>query len=274
MKMNHVVAAFSTLAALMATPVSHAAPVTIDAGWDLVQTTTAFFDTPAGLIPFKGVPFGNVNISSLNGVLPPAPSGAKSYGSTDTIIYRSGGTLPDAGVLTVNLQMTALNLVSNGAFDPDGPGSLPYAVYYATNWGQTITEVPGDPSTKSSMDITYNGTDGGTFKSILTFGIALSLINPYDPANNPTFSASDVLYTTTKTFTAKGNWSTTPCPSCLVIPGVNQDSFYMVGQTFHDAGNGTSHTVQPTVPIPAAIFFVAPALFGVFGWSRRRNSST
>ena len=121
MKMNHVVAAFSTLAALMATPVSHAAPVTIDAGWDLVRTTTAFFKTGAGTIRFEGVPFGNVNISSLNGVLLPAPSGAKSYGSTDTIISRSGGKLADAGVLRVDLQMTALNLVSKNAFDPDGP---------------------------------------------------------------------------------------------------------------------------------------------------------
>lgn len=102
-----------------------------------------------------------------------------------------------------------------------------------------------------TMDITYTGNGKGTFTSDLVVNAILTGVGP-----NPIAVTED--------FTSNGNWHYDP----TVING----GFAIDGPIVEVDPSHGHHVVDP-VPLPAAIFFVAPALAGVFGWSRRKNNA-
>lgn len=245
------------LFALAVPGLTQAGPVTIGPGWDFLQTISG---TQFNGVDFKGVPFGNVDISTLPGVWTPAPIGVLTGNNStaDTIVYRSMNPgnpfipgppviLNDGGSFTTPILMTAMQLVSTIAFDPDGAGGAPLGIYYAT---QSATM----PST-GSMTITNDTglSDGGTFTSLFDVFVDLSLTNPYLDPN------AQIVATLGDKLAANGVWSKSD----------STEGGFRIAAPFNEEGLLASHMVKP-VSEPATL-----ALFGagliLLGYSRRRK---
>ena len=212
----------------MANQDCHAGAVNIGAGYDLTQTSTAYLSynlNPAPppdnivQIPFTGNP---LNTFAFPGVVP-TPS---FVGFTDTIIHRTtGGTLTNAGdTLNTPIEVVGLSLFTNFM------GMDLYATLNAT------------PSV-GTMEIVYNGIDGGTWTNDFTVYVDIFVGSLAGP----------LFATVTKHFEGEGNWSTTPGAyyADLIIDGVNKDgNFWLDGPAFHDDGGGSVHVVKDVTQAP------------------------
>ena len=237
--MKHFIAAISAFAALGVAPVGHAAykDLTVSAGWELFKTSSASF----GGFTLYGNPLVTFDFGGSIGV--------KNTYDTDTIVQENGGVLnaTDNYKFTTAVKVVALNLFTG----KNGTG-IPVILSPSTSVGTlTVTE---DTS----------GT-GGTYSTSFTIDATAT-----DPSGN--------VYVINPTLISNGSWNTT-LPSNNIIPRVNDIGFYPIiptgGSQHYDPEHpGDLHDVIPvTTPLPAAIFFVAPALAGVFGWSRRKNNA-
>jgi len=219
----------------------HAGAVNVAAGYDLARTTTAYLAYPNPspppanvLIPFTGLP---LNTFAFPGVVP-SPS---VVGSIDTIIQRkSGGTLTNSGdSFTTAIEVVGLSLFNSGM-------NL-YATLNAT------------PST-GSMEIVYNGVDGGTWTNDFFVHVDIHVGSTSGP----------IFDTVVKHFTGHGNWLTAPPLGSLIIDGVNKDNNFWLNGAFHDDGGGSVHNMVPE-PSSAALL-ISGALAAGFWRFRRFNS--
>ena len=223
----------------------HAGAVNISAGYDLTQTQTAYlaYDNPLPpptviQIPFTGVP---LNTFAFPGVVP-SPS---MVGPTDTIIHRTlGGTLTNSGdTLTTPIEVVGLSLYSN---------FMGMDLYATLN---------GTPSV-GTMDIVYNGVDGGTWTNDFFVYVDIHIGSP----------TGTIFDTVVKHFQGMGAWSTTPPPGAIEIDGVNKDgNFWLIGPAVHDDGNGSVHTVH--VPEPSSVALLISGALAAGFWRVRRFNS-
>lgn len=171
--------------------------VTIDPGFDLFATPAGFSwaDLPGiGRVDLQGNPFGPAD--------------------TDTIVERQGPpiTLTNLGdVDTMPIELVALSLKSIAPVDLGG--GVFGDIYVTIN--HTVPPIPGLPEpipvppSVGSIEITYNGTNGGTFTSFFDVFADIIITTIGGDPNN----ASDVINVGTfqDTFTtAPTLWSTTP----------------------------------------------------------------
>ena len=140
------------------------------------------------------------------------------------------------------------------------------------------TALPGTTIAATNGQVVSN-TPAGGFPATSTFDVFAQVAM----AGLPT---GDYLYNTSPLLLQATNLDSFPPPFVrpyYVLPngtGTASVSLYDAssGQSIYFGliGAATSNPGNPTgaehfVPLPAAIFFVAPALAGVFGWSRRKN---
>lgn len=279
---------FSTLAGvgfLIASNISYAAPVTINAGWDIFRTKSANwnFGGSIGSVAFIGVPIGTSTIGSIPGAqlpYPPTPP-LTDYGMTDTIVHRymdgTGGgsvTLTNNGDQTLTtINMTALQLVSATQINL----GFGFQTYFATL--STVQSPSGLPAGicgalgDNQMCITYNGVDGGTFESNLLFNIDF-----HENSLNGLVRLS-----IQNSFTGTtGVWSTTPNPTAIVVAGLDNSNFFLgVGpggsstpiETCHNSSGCPHGTEIVPTPIPAAIWLFGSGIAGLIGVRNRKSKN-
>lgn len=200
--------------------------LTVDAGYDLFQTTAG--TTFAG-VDFMGVPIGNYNFGGSIGV--------KNLGSTDTLIQRTSvASVGSIGNSTsVGLAMQDLQLESTAPVSFMGGPTLNYFI--------TLQSLHGGPASGGSIDITFNAGGSGTFSSSLDvfFDVrAGSLTGP-------------IVYSSDLVLSGSGNpWSNVPPSGTVLAQGVNyqlngsntQNDFYP-GAFIEMHPTGAQHSVQP-----------------------------
>ena len=196
-----------------------------------------------------------------------------SGGPSTTVIshgtpYYSPSGLGPAGTLnTVNTQMTKLDLKG-------GPSNSVEVVAGTALPGTTITPTYGQ---------VVSNTMAGGFPANSFFDVFAQVAL----AGLPT---GDYLYNTSPILLQATNLDSFPPPLVrpyYVLPNENGTGtanvflynassgqsidFGLIGAATPNPGNPTG--AEHFVPLPAAIFFVAPALAGVFGWTRRKNNA-
>lgn len=220
----------------------------INPGFDLLSTPIggAFIDIPDPIVP------GGVRVD-LRG----APIGP---GDTDTIVERLAG-LPDGQIGIIDVELVALSLVS---VDPVDIGGTLFDVFVALN--------PQIPSL-GQIDITSHGPNGGTFDSFFDVFVEVTFSEVGNPGNSPppVFQQDQLL-------SIGSLWSHTPppgypedqrFPSGGFYPGVDPDTGDVVG--VQHIGPHPDTDPARTVPVPASVLLFAPALFGIFGFKRKRK---
>jgi hypothetical protein len=108
--------------------------ILIAPGFDFLETVTGTtFDPDGPMGPIAPIPFRGVPLPGL--------------GNVDTIIQRQG-TADTVALNTIPIEMVALQLISATAFDPDGAGPAPTAIYCAT-----LQSTRGGPASTGTMTI-------------------------------------------------------------------------------------------------------------------------
>lgn len=238
-----------SLCVLFATSSVSQASLEASAGWDTFMTSTAYLNLGSGPIAFEGVSLGTYDFGGT--------IGSQNTGDVDTIVKRidpasvAGDGLTD----TIDIEIVALQLVSVGQLDL-GAG-LDY--HFATlQTGQ---------SSGGTMDITFDDADGGTFDSFFDvyFDLRIGSVT------------GTILFSGSKTFTSSDiEWERGPVDD-LLVPEIDNVNRYLAGpgdrsedfwvpSAFHDAGDGSTHTVS--TPEPATL-----CLFGLGGLLLRRRKS-
>ena len=187
---RRLASATAALTALASLTPGHATTTTIDAGWDLFESSSGtMFDGVA----FQGVPLNTFNFGGA--------IGTKNVGGTDTILQRTTGNVTfdlatGASISTavLALQLRSVNLVS---------GQYEYLTLDGTHTSTgTLTINPGGTAS------------GGTFNSTLDIFFDLrqgSLTGTLQESGELQLSANGTL------------WSRTPPAGAVTIPGVNQN---------------------------------------------------
>ena len=215
----------------VASTTSHAT-IDVSEGWDTFMTSTAYLNLDGSLIPFQGTPLETFDFGGT--------IGTQNTGDVDTIVQRldpaSVDNPGDVGI--VDIEIVALQLVS---VEPINVGAgLDY--HYATlQVGQTSGGI---------MDITFDDDDGGTIDSFFNVFFDLrigSLTGPIIFSGSKTFISTDI------------EWERGPLDDLLVPEIDNVNRFHAgpddrsldlwVPGAFHDAGDGTTHTVVTPEPV-------------------------
>jgi hypothetical protein len=210
---------------------------TIDAGWDLLTTTSVEPNSGASLWNFQGVPLYTYNFGGT--------IGSQYVGSTDTIIQRvSPSQVTTPGVF--DFQVVALQLVDTTDF--------PSPVYVTLD---------SAPSSVGTMTINSDGTFSDSFT--VYFDVRYGSIN------------SAIASSGSETFSGSGDWSSTPAAGTILIPGVNyelnginQDNdFFIVGPAIDVRSTDTIIQRVSSIPEPSTFLFLALGLLGFATQARR-----
>jgi hypothetical protein len=219
-------------------------PVTVSPGYDLLVTPYqgAILDMGGlGCVSFSGFPLHTFDFGGS--------IGNKFVGYTDTIVRRnSGGTLTTtADSFTTTIDILAVSLKSDSTINL-GFGA---DTYYATLGAGA-----------NSGTMTINGD--GTWTSVFSINVDLHRGSP----------TGVVDATVTKTFFCHdGLWTTVPGIHGVIIPGVNDDNFYLLGLGKHITPDCTTHDVcdQTHCPEPSTGLLLLAGGVAVV-WRKRRTS--
>ncbi len=235
--------------------------VNIMTGYDLLYTTTAYFDFdgagPLAPTPFVGVPLGTYNFGG----------GPKNVGNADTIVHRLDPVtnLADGASQTIDVAMVALSLQSQNQIDWSAFGGN------ANEFVKTVSLVDtGSTMTiKNSSDNLSPLLEGGTFDSEIKIQFQLEGV---------TSGAKSGFIT--KTFQQTGAlWTHLPPAGAVLINGVNSNlngsdhlNDFFTGLAFHDSGDGSQHTTINAVPEPTSLFAIGLACLAAGGrFARKRR---
>jgi len=248
-------------------PGTSRASITINPGWDLLETLAGGATTFLGQ-NFQGVPLSSYNFGGSIGM--------KSVGTTDTIVQRlASASVPIGPPVTVPIEMLALQLMSVNPFDPDGPGGAPLATYFVTLQSQrSLSEGGPGTMTLGTIDISNTGEAAthGTFDSFFDVFFDLRA----GALNGPIVNSSNL------GLNSSGNgWGHNAPSGALEIEDVNyllngfntDNDFWPLSAISESHPSGAMHTVQSAIPVPFGFSPGAGLLIcsGLFGLTQLRR---
>jgi len=186
-----------------------------------------------------------------------------SGGPTTTQIYHGTpySSTPGGPIDTVDTQMLRLDLTG-------GTGNLVEVVAGTALPGTTIAPTYGE---------VVSNTPVGGFPATSTFDVFAQVTMAGLPTGDYLYNTSALVLQST-IYSFPPNLGLNPYYVIVIANLSLYDSSTGHSIDFGTIAAATPNIGNPTgadhfVPLPSAIFFVAPALAGVFGWSRRKNSA-
>jgi hypothetical protein len=231
----------------------------INPGFDLFAT-----DSPGTSATFTSPPFGVVNFVGV-----PLEPG---LGNTDTIIQRTGPTIPSGGTGTFNIELVSLFLMSTA---PVNIGGNFFDLYAVINKNGLIPGLPQPdplPPSIGTLTIQTNSGAGGTFNSFFDVFVDIELTLPGHDPRTPGNIVQSMPSSDEGPFQATGTWSQTAPPGYPNNPSFPSGGFY-VGGRLVEMGPMAMHTVDPAtmVPEPASLVLLAVAGTALAGCVYRRR---
>jgi len=211
----------------VAGPIPSGRAAIVDAGYDLLHTTTAFLVAPGGPYTFTGLPLGTYDFGGAIGV--------KSVGNADTIIQRvSPPAITTPGVF--DLQVDALQLF-------DATHNL-FAVLDPLGLNTGTVTVNDDGTWVNHFTVTFNVYYGSIGGLIVMHDVSKTFDGHGWWSSTP--GSGEVLIPGVNDFSDGNN-------------------FYLVGPGLHDDGHGSYHNVTSTPEVSTALSGMAAAvLCGLF----------
>ena len=232
-------------------------------GYDLLVTDSACFNFGGAgglnLVPFVGVPLGTYNFGG----------GPKNVGATDTILHRLGPVtnLADGASQTINIAMVALSLQSQNQINWSAFGGNANEFVKVVN----VVDLGSTMTIHNSVANLSSPNEFGTFDSIIKIQFQLQGL-----------TSGATTTGIAKTFNqTNASWTQLPPLGLPLINGVNNHlngldhtNDFFTGSAYHEAPDGSYHSITPEPTSVFAIGLACMAAGGGFARRRRLQQAT